>query len=47
MSPEGAKARNMASDTMLHCALKAQPNNKVRTRSMSMQVMFLVVWNKA
>eukprot|EP00802_Teleaulax_amphioxeia_P015391 Tamp_15481.p1 GENE.Tamp_15481~~Tamp_15481.p1 ORF type:complete len:366 (-),score=80.13 Tamp_15481:442-1488(-) len=29
MSPEGAKARNMASDTMLHCALKAQPNNKM------------------
>jgi len=29
MSPEGAAARNMASDTMLHCALKAQPNNKV------------------
>ena len=28
MSPEGAKARNMASDTMLHCALKAQPSNK-------------------
>jgi len=29
MSPAGAAARNMASDTMLHCALKAQPNNKV------------------
>ena len=31
ISPEGAKARNMAADTMLHCALKAQPNNKVRS----------------
>ena len=30
MSPEGARARNMANDTMLHCALKAQPNNKAR-----------------
>lgn len=29
MSPEGARARNMANDTMLHCALKAQPNNKI------------------
>ena len=30
MSPEGGRARNMANDTMLHCALKAQPNNKAR-----------------
>ena len=28
VSPAGARARNMASDTVLHCALKAQANNR-------------------